>query len=149
MGLTASDAEDVLQDVSVRALKWAGRLQGREQCVRWLIKVTVNGCLTEHRRRRSFKRHAGEILNRRRQAYQADKSTDQKAIAAEELELVRKGLQELDDSLLAPTVLRYFCDMKSNQIADALDLQASTVRSRLRDARMILANSLLERGVEP
>ena len=26
MGLTASDAEDVLQDVSVRALKWAGRL---------------------------------------------------------------------------------------------------------------------------
>ncbi len=149
MGLDASDVEDVLQDVSIKALKGPANLQSKEQSTRWLIRVTLNRCLTEHRRRRRFKRRAGEILKHRSQTYQAEKATDHKAIQAEEIEIMRKGLQELDHSLLAPMVLRYFCQLKSKEIADILDLPASTVRGRLRDARMILAKKLQKRGLEP
>ncbi len=149
MGLGASDVEDVLQDVSVKALKGPVNSQSKEQGARWLIKVTVNRCLMEHRRRRTFKRHTGEILNRRSQEDAASKPTAEKAIQAEELEIVRENLQKLDDTLLGPLVLRYFCDLNSKEIADILDLPASSVRSRLRDARMILAKDLLKRGVEP
>ena len=149
MGLGVSEGQDVLQDVSIKALKWAGKLDSKEQCVRWLIKVTVNTCLTEHRRRRSFKRRTGEILKRRPQTDEASRGTDEKAIQAEELDMVRQSLQKLEAPLLAPLVLRYFCDLKSNEIGEILDLRASTVRSRLREARMTLAKSLLERGVEP
>ena len=148
MGLSVSDVEDVLQDVSIKALKSPANSQSKEQSVRWLIRVTVNRCLTEHRRRRSFKRHTGEILKRRSQKNAAAEPAE-KAIQAEELEIVRASLQKLDDSLLTPMVLRYFCDLNSKEIADILDLPASTVRSRLRDARMILAKDLLKRGVEP
>ena len=40
-------------------------------------------------------------------------------------------------------------EIASKEIGEILDLSPSTVRSRLREARMILAKGLLERGVEP
>jgi RNA polymerase sigma factor (sigma-70 family) len=147
MGLSASDGEDVLQDVSMQALKWAGRFEGREQCLRWLIKVTVNRCLTEHRRRQRFRRRASEILKRWSEA--KTDSAAEKVIAAEELEIVRESLQKLDETLLVPMVLRYFCDLNSREVSEILALSPSTVRSRLREARMILAKRLIKRGIEP
>jgi RNA polymerase sigma factor (sigma-70 family) len=77
------------------------------------------------------------------------KPAAENAIVAEELEIVRQSLQKLDNSLLAPMVLRYFCDMNSKEVGEILALSPSTVRSRLREARIVLAKSLLERGVEP
>lgn len=148
MGLGASDAEDVLQDVVIQALRRAEKCQTKEDSIRWLIKVTVNRCLMEHRRRRSFCRRAPEILKRRSETNTHLTGTDEKAIVAEELEMVRNSLQELDNSLLAPMVLRYFCDLNSREVGQILALSPSTVRSRLREARMILAKRLIERGIE-
>ncbi len=62
---------------------------------------------------------------------------------------MRKTLQEMDESLLAPMVLRYFCDLNSREIGEILTLSPLAVRSRLRKARMILAKRLIKRGVEP
>jgi RNA polymerase sigma-70 factor (ECF subfamily) len=149
LGLSAQDGEDVLQDVSIQALKQSGKYQSREDSVRWLIKVTVNRCLMEHRRRRSFRRRACEMLKRRSETKTNSNRTDEEVIDAEELEIVRESLQELDNSLLGPTILRYFCDFNSKEVGEILGLNPSTVRSRLREARMILAKRLLERGVEP
>ena len=153
MGLSASDGEDVLQDVSIRALKQCRggsrtALPSRQENIKWLIKVTVNRCLMEHRRRRTFRRHAREILKRRLETKAASKPAVENVIVAEELEIVRQSLQNLDDSLLAPMVLRYFCGLNSKEVGEILALSPSTVRSRLREARMILAKGLLERGVE-
>jgi RNA polymerase sigma-70 factor (ECF subfamily) len=149
MGLNASDGEDVLQDVSIRALKHGGEFQSREDCIRWLIKVTVNRCLMEHRSRKTFRRQGREILGRRKETKGAAKAAVEKAIVAEELEIVRESLRDLDESLLAPMVLQYFGDLNSTQVGQILGLNPSTVRSRLREGRMILAKRLLERGVEP
>jgi len=149
MGLSASDGEDVLQDVAMQALKQSEESRTEQQSVRWLIKVTVNECLTEHRRRRCFRRGAYEILKRRSEAKRQTTRVDKQAIAAEELEIVRESLQELDDSLLGPMVLRYFCDLNSKEVAEILGLRPSTVRSHLRKARMILARRLMKRGIRP
>ena len=149
MGLTTADGEDVLQDVAIKAMKQTGAFESRQDGIRWLIKVTVNRCLAEHRRRRSFRRHAREILERRRQAKTASKATDEKVIVAEELEIVRESLRELEDSLLGPTVLSYFCSLNSKEVGKVLGVSSSTVRGRLREARMILAKRLVERGIEP
>ncbi len=147
MGLNVADCEDVLQDVSIRALRQSQKFGTKQECVRWLIRVTINQCLAEHRRRRSFRRKAGEILKRRQQHKICQ--TDKKAVLAEELEIVRESLQKLDESLLGPVVLRYFCDLDSKEIGRILEVKSSTIRGRLRDARLVLAKRLLERGVEP
>ena len=153
MGLNASDGEDILQDISIRVLKQENSgsqtaILSQEDSVKWLIKVTINRCLMEHRSRRTFRRHAGEILKRRLESKTVSKPADEKAIAAEELEIVRESLQKLDDSLLAPMVLRYFCDLNSTEVGEILALSPSTIRSRLREARIMLAKELLERGVQ-
>jgi len=103
----------------------------------------------EHRRRRRFGRNASEILRRRSETDGRSKRAQENVIRADELEIVRETLQELDDSLLTALVLRYFCDLNSAEIGRVLGLSASTVRSRLREGRMILARRLTERGVEP
>jgi len=149
MGLSASDAEDILQDVSIRALKQPGRGRTREQCFRWLIKVTVNRCLTEFRRRKRFRRKASEILKRRSETKADLTTSEQNVIAAEELEIVRECLREMDETLLTPMVLRYFCSLGSREVGEILAMGPSAVRGRLRKARMILAKRLIERGVEP
>ena len=147
MGLNAADCEDVLQDVSVKALNQSIRIKTKQVGVRWLVRVTVNECLAEHRRRSSFRKKTDEILRRKSQT--KTKLAEKELIASEELEIVRESLKKLDDDLLGPIVLRYFCDMNSNEISEVLEQKPSTVRGRLRDARMILAKRLLERGVEP
>jgi len=148
-GLSSSDGEDVLQDVSVKVLERSGENRTNQEYIRWLTKVTVNGCLTVHRRRRCFRRNSRKILLRRAQKDGRPIRADEKTINAEELEIVRQSLQKLDDSLLGPVILRYFCDFNSNDVADILELNSSTARSRLREARIKLAKQLLERGVEP
>lgn len=149
MGLDASDGEDVLQDVSIRVLKQSVTFESWQDCIRWLIKVTVNRCLMEHRSHKRFHRQVREILRRRNETKEAIKTTAEKVIIVEKLEIIRESLQNLEESLLAPLVLQYFCDLNSTEIGQILGLNPSTVRSRVREGRMILAKRLLERGVEP
>jgi len=146
LGLAGPDIDDCLQDVSVTALEKAKHFETRQDAMRWLIRVTVNRCLTEHRRRRSFLSKASEILRRRSKRTPASAAAN--AVAAEELELVRLGLKDLEASLRAPLVLRYFCNMDSSEIGRVLDIKPATVRSRLRDARLKLAGQLLKKGME-
>lgn len=146
MGLNATDAEDVLQDVSIRILKHAVKFATRQQAINWMIRVTVNQCLAEYRRRKRFNKHANEIL-KRTTSNQPDPA-EKNVIAAEELEIIRQSLRKLDNKLLGPIVLRYFCDMDSKEISKILQQNQSTIRSRLRVTRMMLAEKLLERGVK-
>ena len=146
MGLSTTDIEDVLQDVSVRALKQPMNFQIRQEVVRWLIRVTINQCLIEHRRRKRFKKRIKEILLGKSRNY--TNSAENNLIVAEELEIVRDSLKKLNNDLLGPVVLRYFCDMDSKEIGETLQQKPSTIRSRLREARIILAKGLLKRGIE-
>ena len=73
---------------------------------------------------------------------------DEVASRAEQLHLIRTSLDGMNESLRMLLVLRYFCGLNATQISDILELQSGTVRSRLRDARMILAKSLKQKGIE-
>ncbi len=142
MGLAAADAQDVLQDVYLQALRERGIKHRDEEVVRWLIRVTINRCLLEHRRRKRFQRAAEEIIQRRSRRPESPITPIEQAIRTEELEAVRKGLEQLDESLLIPMVLRYFMDLNSLEIGKILQLNPATVRSRLRQGRLKLAELL-------
>jgi RNA polymerase sigma-70 factor (ECF subfamily) len=149
MGLAGADIDDVLQDVSVQVLRHTGRFEQESQMTAWLIRTTANECLMDHRRR--FRRRATRIVEHRPELQRdtSENTTADRAAASEEIELVRRALAELDPALLEPLVLRYFAGLDSTEIGAALGLNASTVRSRLREARLALAGRLMQRGVEP
>ncbi|MBM4024399.1 MAG: sigma-70 family RNA polymerase sigma factor [Planctomycetes bacterium] len=150
MGMSGADAEDVLQDVSLQVLKYTDRITQEDEMMPWLVRTTVNHCLSEHRRR--FRRKASRILQRRpdlsRVLAEEGRAVEQAGLS-EELEVIRRALLELDPSLLLVVVLRYFCDLDSTAIAAIVETNASTVRSRLREARLLLAGKLMQRGIEP
>lgn len=147
MGYGKADADDILQEVRIKALKGAGKWETREQAVAWLIRVTANVCVSEYRRRKRFRKKAGEIVEQRR-ALQKIKGPVTQAIDTEELEIVRRAMSEMDAELMVPLSLRYFSGLNSQEIAQVLDMEASTVRSRIRKARMVLAKKLINRGIE-
>lgn len=150
MGMNSADAEDVLQDVSIQVLKYADHFEQENLMMPWLVRTTVNRCLSEHRRR--FRRKASRILRRRPdlgQVLGSDCDATDRAGLGEELEIVRRTLVELDPSLLLIVVLRYFCDLDSKAIAEIVEMNASTVRAHLREARRLLAGKLIQRGIEP
>jgi len=146
MGLRSGDAEDVLQTVSIKCLDHASAFAEPSQCRRWLIRVTMNECVTEHRRRRRFRRHATGIAKHGRGLAAKDPAQD--AISSEQRDAVQGALHDLADELLQPLVLRYLCDQSSAQIGEILSLPASTVRSALCKGRMALARALMKRGIE-
>ncbi len=145
LGLDGSDADDILQDVFVKASGHGSGLVDQADQLRWLMRVTVNRCLLEFRHRGRFRRAASEVLQRSRTKTTVGPS--QIAIQAEEVEMVRDALKKLDQTLLVPLVLCYFSDMDSSQIGQILELPASTVRSRLKRARLALARVLMDKGL--
>lgn len=146
MGLAGADIDDCLQDVSVKALENTDRFDSEGSCLCWLARVTINRSLTEHRRRRRFVKKASQILKRAPRP--TFPSAASRAAMTEEIENIRLGLRELDGTVLAPLVLTYFCGLDSAETGRVLDLKASTVRSRLREARLKLAGQLAKKGIE-
>jgi len=146
MGFAAADAEDILQDVYVEAAARPGEYRGSAAASAWLLRVTVNRCLAESRRRERFRRLAARIAHREGSTPAGDADP---AARSDEIRRVREHLRRLDPVLTAVLVLRYYCDCNATQIAQILDLPAATVRSRLRTARLRLAAALTSRGPEP
>ena len=142
MGFAPADVEDIAQEVSLRAARHCGAFAMERQAVAWLMRTTVNCCITEFRRRKRFQRAAKDIWHCR--VRPGARRPEHEAIRKEEVARVHSAMRELKPDLLVPLVLRYFCDCHATQIAEMLSLKPVTVRSRLRDARLRLARALAD-----
>jgi RNA polymerase sigma factor (sigma-70 family) len=148
MGFNRKDAEDILQDVSVAVLRRQPERMQRDAALRWLKRVTVNKCISEYRRRERFQRNARIVHQRRQPDEQCEAAPEQALIRNEKRERLRQALKTLAESLLVPLLLRFFCDQNASEIARILDIKPSSVRSRLRKARMMLADTLIRGETE-
>lgn len=147
-----SDAEDLAQDVLIRALRALPRFRGESKASTWVYRITVN---TWKNRVRSEKRRAfwktvtlgyygqdedGEDVVR-------DVKADEPALDAE-LEKteksgqVQKALLQLDEDDRAIVVLREVEERSYGDIGELLDLPQGTVKSRLFRARAKLKELL-------
>jgi RNA polymerase sigma-70 factor (ECF subfamily) len=149
MGLRAEEGEDILQDVYLEAIRRPPKHCGAEEAGRWLIRVTVNRCLLEFRKRGRYQRATNEVLKQRTELKHAPLGPDKKVIRAEEIEAMRQCLSEMDESLRVPMIMKYFCELNSNEIGEILELKPGTVRKRLCKGRIILAENLLRKGIKP
>jgi RNA polymerase sigma-70 factor, ECF subfamily len=142
MGLGAADADDILQEVSLEALRQEHGFAEDRDAARWITRIAVNRCLLEHRNRRRFVRKTAVMTQQGRALPGEPDGALEDAIKQEEVEAMRQALPELDATLLMPVVLQYFCGLTSGQIGDLLGISGPAVRTRVREARMILAKRL-------
>lgn len=125
-----ADAEDAVGDAVLRAWQSFGRLRDTRALKAWLIKITVN-CAYAHRRRCARVTYVDDLSDALGGAEDAHDSGlwDTVCRLPEEFRIV--------------TVLYYYEDMTTAEIAKALGVRAGTVRSRLARARTRL-RALLE-----
>jgi len=153
MCANADDAAELTQETFVKVIENIGKFEGRSGFYTWAFRIAVN--LTLNYRKRSVKlafrsldadddehdRQAKEALKQ----FLADDSSPDPAVVAANNELCRivvKSLGELDDSQRAVVVLRDIEGMNYAQIADVLDVELGTVKSRLSRARSNLKEIL-------
>jgi len=140
------DAEDVAQEVFLRAYRGLDVFKGEAKFSTWLYRITYNLCTDWLRRNRRVDRKAAMI----EEAFEvADTrvNLEEGILQSETRDNVWKALDRLDERYRSVVVLLYYQKMSYEQIAAVLALPVKTVETRLYRARKLLRESL-ESGQE-
>ena len=130
---SASDADDVTQNVLLRLLKNGKPFASGEHARYWLVRVTVNEC---RRALRSPWRRVGDI---------GEYAESLQFETPEHSELFY-AVMELPEKYRTAIYLHYYEGYSTKEIAEIIGVPAATVRTRLRRAREQLKTGLKEAG---
>jgi RNA polymerase sigma-70 factor (ECF subfamily) len=147
-------ARDLSQDAMVKVLEGLSTYDGRSKLSTWMIRVTMNCCLSELRKRK-LRSHASLDAPLPGAAGLSDRSTlggvlpvqgELSALdrveQAEMRAIVLRALGRLDPETRALLVLRDMQDLDYQQIAEVIDAPVGTVKSRLFRARAALREAI-------
>ena len=126
-----ADAQDAVQQGLLKA--WAKRAKARPECFRaWLTKITVNEC--------------HNIQRYRKRVYPVDTVRATDGYEPPDMELY-EAIGAMGEKLRIPLLLKYRENYSEKEIAQALGIPISTVKSRLYRARVTLTKSLKDMEV--
>ncbi len=136
----AAEAEEIAQEVFLRAHRSLGEFRGEAKLSTWLYAIASRLCLTRlGSGERRLSRQPEETLLRLRSQDRGPEG----ALEQSELEAaLHRAITELPDERRIVVVLRDLEGLSYEEIASALDLELGTVRSRLHRARLDLKDKL-------
>lgn len=134
-------AMDVASTVFLKAFRAFDRYDPQRPARHWLIRITVNECISAGRartRERARRAPADDAL------VVADSAPlpEEDAVAREERGRVRAAVARLDEPYRTVTVLRYFSGLSLDEIATITGRPRSTVGVQLLRARGLLRRAL-------
>jgi RNA polymerase sigma-70 factor (ECF subfamily) len=128
------DARDASQETFFSAYRNLRGFRGEAKVSSWLHRIAVNQCITRQRRAKVRSETSLEDENEKDEASfftPAMKSPARITELNEKTEAVRIAVNALPNELRQVIVMKEFEEMTFQEIADALDLPLSTVKSRL------------------
>ncbi len=143
------DADDLAQEVFVKAYRTLPRFRGRSKFHTWLYRIGVN-CALDHVRSRNRRRSLAPECERWRDPDQMDpgipspEASDSRVIRKELQAILERALACLPPDHRAAVVLRDIDGLHYEEIAYATNCSIGTVKSRLFRARARL-RKVLER----
>jgi len=146
MCANADDAAELTQETFVKVIENIDKFEGRSGFYTWLFRIAVNLTLSHCKRagKVAFRSLDADSEEGNRQGKEALKkvlwdrgSPDPAAVAQnkELCELIMKAMTKLADEQRAVLVLRDIEGMNYAHIAEVLDIELGTVKSRLSRAR--------------
>jgi RNA polymerase sigma-70 factor (ECF subfamily) len=147
-----TDAEDIAQDVFLKALKGMNGLQDGQAFLGWLYRITVNVVRDRSRRAQRkpwtslFELMKGSSTEQSEPIEFADPDMDPGRLTElkEQHKALLKALQELPEDYREVFVLHHMHDMDVSEIARLIQSPEGTVKSRLSRARSRLRQSMSE-----
>lgn len=130
-----ADASDIVQDVFLKWMKQDQKFKDEEHRKAWLLRVTHNTCKS---RLRLFWRRKRVDLSEIKEVGITDPQS---------LDLIAH-VMTLPDHYKIVIYLYYYEGYKETEIASLLDVNPSTIRSRMARARVMLKDCLEKEGYE-
>lgn len=128
------DARDATQETFLAAFRNLRGFRGEAKVSSWLHRIAVNQCISRQRRSKvrsesalddEQDKHAGSFVT------PVNYSPARVAEGRQETLAVRRAINSLPIELRQVVVMKEFEELTFREIADALDLPLSTVKSRL------------------
>ena len=126
------DAEDMTQEVFLKAFRKLDRLRDKESLRAWLIRIARNTCISHHRRKRPS---ASSILDQTPAPSNNNPLTD----------LLHEALSRLPDECRETISLYYLDGHNCAGVATSLGITEAAVRQRLVRGRLMLHDLLSEK----
>ncbi len=132
---SAEEARDATQETFINAYRNLPRFRGEAQVSSWLHRIAVNQCITRQRRART-RAETGleEEVEAGREHFISTGPEASPAHASESkqrAEAVRRAVASLPQELREVVLMKEFEELTFQEIADALQIPLSTVKSRL------------------
>lgn len=140
------DAEEIAQTVFVKVWKALPQFRGASAFSTWLYRLTLNACTDHYRRERKHREDLSLDDPDLAPIRDAAPSPEEIVIQREEEAILRKALAELPEQHRVILILREMDGLDYQEIAQVLELQVGTVKSRLTRARRALREKLLAEG---
>ena len=128
-------AEDAVQQTLVTAWRELPGLREPERFEAWLYRILVRACAAEARRSGRWRADVRDV------SPDVPVDTNELRRVADRDELER-GFRRLTSDQRAVIVLRYWRDLRQEEIAETLDIPLGTVKSRLHHATAALRAAL-------
>ncbi len=131
----AADAQDLTQEVFIKALQRQQQLRDSGKAAHWLSRIATNTAL-DHLRRRNRRAESGlEALTGPFPAPD-DESPEDRLLRAERADLLEEGLSLLTPRERAALILRDLEELPAEEVARHLRCGKATVRSHIANARV-------------
>ena len=125
------DARDATQETFLAAFRNLRGFRGEAKVSSWLHRIAVNQCISRQRRSKVRSEQALEEEHETSFTTPRSYSPAHAAEGRQETAAVRRAINSLPVELRQVVVMKEFEELTFREIADALDLPLSTVKSRL------------------
>ncbi len=148
-----SDAEDLVQETYVKAYRFWSRFEPGSNCRAWLFKIMTNIFINEYRSkaRSPMSVNVDELDDNFLYGQLASRETvtnpEEQLFSKIFDDDVKTAIENLPDDFRLVVMLSFLEGFSYQEIADIMDLQLGTVKSRLHRGRKLLQKSLLDYAV--
>jgi RNA polymerase sigma-70 factor (ECF subfamily) len=141
-----TDVDDVVHATFLGLPRIAVSYDGRASCRNWLCGIAVNLGVRQRRGNRRFRRMLGAFAHTVSRGSTRD--PERSASSSEELVVLDRALAALSEKKRAVFVLIELEGLCAEEVAQALEVPAATVRTRLFHARRELKVALEREGLK-
>jgi RNA polymerase sigma-70 factor (ECF subfamily) len=127
----ADEAEDIAQETFIRAYRALDRFDAERPMRPWLLRIAAN---LASNRRRSLGRYFAALQRAFQQERPAQKGVEEQSRQAIRAGKVWEAVGQLKPSDAQVIYLRYFLELSVEEAAQAMNVPAGTVKSRLHRA---------------
>jgi RNA polymerase sigma-70 factor (ECF subfamily) len=142
----ASDVEDVVQEVFIRAYRGLGSFRGDSAFYTWLYRIASNAAVNAVKRDRSPLLLADEMPEERDEPFEPgltdNEDPERRMMASQIADAVQRAIDRLQPELAEPLMLFEVEGKSYLEIADMLGIPIGTVRTRIFRAREFIAKRL-------